>query len=283
MTDYRKQKHHSGILQQRLRRQVSRAIADYAMIEEGDRVMACLSGGKDSHAMLDILLALQARAPIHFEVFAVVLDQGHPGFDANILARHCAQIGVALRIVQQDTYSIVKRVIPAGATMCGLCSRLRRGVLYRIAGEEHADKIALGHHADDIVETFFMNMFFGGKLKAMPPKLFSDDQQQVVIRPLAYCREKDLAQYAARRNFPIIPCNLCGATGGGARVQMKKMLGEWEAKHPGRIQNIFRSLQNVVPSHLLDGHLFNGGDDGILKPPPNPLTAPSGEIIHVIS
>ena len=283
MTDYRKQKHHSGILQQRLIRQVSRAIADYAMIEEGDRVMACLSGGKDSHAMLDILLALQARAPIHFEVFAVVLDQGHPGFDANILAQHCAQIGVALRIVQQDTYSIVKRVIPAGATMCGLCSRLRRGVLYRIAGEEQADKIALGHHADDIVETFFMNMFFGGKLKAMPPKLFSDDQQRVVIRPLAYCREKDLAQYAARRNFPIIPCNLCGATGGGARVQMKKMLGEWEAKHPGRIQNIFRSLQNVVPSHLLDGHLFNGGDDGILKPPPNPLTAPPGEIIHVIS
>ena len=253
--DARKTAYRAGILQQRLRRQTARAIADYAMIQDGDRIMACMSGGKDSHAMLEILLALRARAPVHFDIFAVVLDQGHPGFDAAALRDYFDGRQIAHRIVFQDTYKIVKRTIPEGKTMCGLCSRLRRGVLYRIAEEEGADKIALGHHADDMMETFFMNMFFGGALKTMPPKLQSGGGQ-VVIRPLAYCRERDIAEYAAGREFPIIPCNLCGGAD-GARVRMKKMLAEWERAHPGRVQNIFRAMGNIAPSHMLDRKLFD--------------------------
>lgn len=253
--DARKAAYRTGILQQRLRRQTARAAADYAMLQDGDRVMACISGGKDSHTMLDILLALRVRAPIRFEVFAVLLDQGHPGFDAAPLRRYLDSRQIAHRIVFQDTYKTVKRTIPEGKTMCGLCSRLRRGVLYRIAEEENADKIALGHHADDIMETFFMNMFFGGSLKAMPPKLISD-RGLVVIRPLAYCRERDIAEYAAAREFSIIPCNLCGGAE-GARAKMKNMLAEWERAHPGRVQNIFRALGNIAPSHMLDRNLFN--------------------------
>jgi tRNA 2-thiocytidine biosynthesis protein TtcA len=219
---------------------------------------------------------------VNFDIVAVVVDQGHPGFDSSLLERYFEKIKVPFRIVFQDTYTVVKRVIPDGATTCGLCSRLRRGILYRVAGEEGATKIALGHHADDIMETFFMNLFFGGVLKAMPPRLSSDKDRHVVIRPLAYCRERDIADYAARREFPIIPCNLCGATGGGARASTKKMLNKWESQHPGRVQNIFRALQNVTPSHLLDGRLFDfigAGNEADAVPLP-PL---QGEIIHVFS
>ena len=252
-----KQRHEAGILQQRLRRQVGQAIQAYNMIEEGDRVMVCLSGGKDSHGLLDILHRLQQSAPIRFEIFAVLMDQGHPGFSATEVENYLQTVGIPYRIEYQDTYSIVKRVIPEGKTTCGLCSRLRRGVLYRIAAEEGADKIALGHHADDIIETLLLNLFYGGSLKAMPPRLVSDDGQHIVIRPLAYCRERDLAQYAKNLNFPIIPCNLCGSTGGGARQQTKQLLSDWENQYPGRVNSIFSALSNVVPSHLLDAELFN--------------------------
>ena len=239
-------------LRKRLRRLVGQAIADFSMIEAGDRVMVCLSGGKDSYGLLDVLLSLKARAPLPFELIAVNLDQKQPGFPADVLPRYLASRGVPFRIEQQDTYSVVKRVIPDGRTMCSLCSRLRRGVLYRVAGEIGATKIALGHHRDDIVATFFLNLFFGGKLKTMPPKLVSDDGKHVVIRPLAYVRERDLARYAEAMAFPIIPCNLCGAQENLQRKQVTAMLREWERQHPGRVETIFNALGNVVPTHLLD-------------------------------
>ncbi len=239
-------------LRKRLRRQVGQAIADFAMIEAGDRVMVCVSGGKDSYGLLDILLSLQARAPVPFEIVAVNLDQKQPDFPADILPAYLAGRGVSYRIEEQDTYSVVKRVIPEGGTMCSLCSRLRRGVLYRVAGELGATKIALGHHRDDILATFFLNLFFGGKLKTMPPKLVSDDGKHIVIRPLAYVRERDLARYAAAQAFPIIPCNLCGSQENLQRRQVGEMLREWERKYPGRIESIFNAMGNVVGTHLLD-------------------------------
>ena len=239
-------------LRKRLRRQVGQAIADFAMIEAGDRVMVCVSGGKDSYGLLDILLSLQARAPVPFEIVAVNLDQKQPDFPADILPAYLAGRGVSYRIEEQDTYSVVKRVIPEGGTMCSLCSRLRRGVLYRVAGELGATKIALGHHRDDILATFFLNLFFGGKLKTMPPKLVSDDGKHIVIRPLAYVRERDLARYAAAQAFPIIPCNLCGSQENLQRRQVGEMLREWEKKYPGRIESIFNAMGNVVGTHLLD-------------------------------
>ena len=247
-------------LEKRLCREVGRAIVDYNMIEEGDKVMVCVSGGKDSYAMLDILLKLKARAPIHFDIVAVNLDQKQPGFPEEVLPRYLSELGVAFHIENQDTYSIVKRVIPEGKTTCGLCSRLRRGILYRVADELGATKVALGHHRDDMLQTFFLNMFFAGKLKSMPPKLVSDDGKHIVIRPLAYVAEKDLVRWAQHREFPIIPCTLCGSQENLQRKQVGEMLREWDRKHPGRVENMFTALQNVVPSHLLDGtrHDFKG-------------------------
>ena len=244
-------------LEKRLCRQVGEAIVDYNMIEEGDKVMVCMSGGKDSYAMLDILLKMQARAPISFELIAVNLDQKQPGFPADVLPKYLTQLGVKFRIETQDTYSIVKEKVPEGKTMCSLCSRLRRGILYRVAGELGCNKIALGHHRDDILQTFFLNMFFGGKLKSMPPKLVSDGGDHMVIRPLAYVAEKDLVRWAAYRQFPIIPCTLCGSQDGLQRQVVGEMLREWEKKFPGRIENMFAALQNVVPSHLLDHSKFD--------------------------
>src|SRR5579864_7984276 len=255
--DPRKAEFEAGKLRKRLRRLVGQAIADYAMIDAGDRVMACLSGGKDSYAMIDVLLSLQKRSPRPFEIVAVNLDQKQPGFPADVLPGYLERRGVAFRIAEQDTYSVVKRLIPDGATMCSLCSRLRRGVLYRVACEIGATKIALGHHRDDILATFFLNLFFGGKLKSMPPKLVSDDGQRVVIRPLAYVRERDLARYSDLMQFPIIPCNLCGSQEHLQRRQVAAMLREWERRHPGRIESIFRALSNVVPTHLLDRRLHD--------------------------
>jgi len=252
-----KARHEFGKLQQRLRRNVGKAIADFNMIEEGDRVMVCLSGGKDSFAMLDILLSLQKKAPIDFEILAVNLDQKQPDFPEHVLPAYLTSLGVPFHILEQDTYSVVKRVVPEGKTLCGLCSRLRRGSLYTFAKARSMTKIALGHHRDDIVETLFLNMFFGSKLKSMPPKLQSDDGDNIVIRPLAYCRETDLTAYADARQFPIIPCNLCGSQEHLQRKQIKQMLGDWEKKHPGRVENVFRSLQNVVPSHLADPVLYD--------------------------
>ncbi len=243
-------------LEKRLCREVGRAIVDYNMIEEGDRIMVCLSGGKDSYGMLDILLKLQARAPVNFELIAVNLDQKQPGFPADVLPNYLDLLGVKYHIENQDTYSIVKKVIPEGKTMCSLCSRLRRGILYRVANELGATKIALGHHRDDILQTLMLNMFFGGKLKGMPPKLVSDNGEHVVIRPLAYVAEKDLIAWAEHRQFPIIPCSLCGSQENLQRVQVGNMLREWEKKFPGRLDNMFSALQNVVPSHLMDTGLF---------------------------
>ena len=248
----KKQQYNANKLQKRLRRQVGEVIADFNMIEAGDRVMVCLSGGKDSYALLDILLNLQAHAPVDFELIAVNLDQKQPGFPEQVLPEYLAQIGVPFRIVEQDTYSVVKRVIDEGKTTCGLCSRLRRGVLYRVAGELGATKIALGHHRDDILETLFLNLFYGGTLKAMPPKLVSDDGQHIVIRPLAYCKEKDLTAYAEVKAFPIIPCNLCGAQENLQRQAVKEMMQQWDKKFPGRLETMFTALQNVKPSHLAD-------------------------------
>ncbi len=244
-------------LEKRLCRLVGQAVIDFNMIEEGDKVMVCVSGGKDSYAMLDILLKLQARAPIHFDLIAVNLDQKQPGFPDHVLPRYLTELGVQFHIENQDTYSIVKRVIPEGKTMCSLCSRLRRGILYRVADELGATKIALGHHRDDMLQTFFLNLFFGGKLKGMPPKLVSDDGRHIVIRPIALVAEKDLVRWAAQRQFPIIPCTLCGSQTNLQRKQIGQMLRDWEKNHPGRIESMFSALQNVVPSHLMDGTRYD--------------------------
>ena len=244
-------------LVKRLRRQTGEAIADYDMIVEGDKIMVCLSGGKDSYTMLDLLLSLRSHAPIHFDIVAVNLDQKHPGFPEEILPNYLKSLGVAYHIVEQDTYSIVKRVIPEGKTMCGLCSRMRRGILYRTAKDLGATKIALGHHREDILETFFLNMFHGGRLKAMPPKLMSDNGEHIVIRPLAYCKEKDIAAYAEIKNFPIIPCDLCGSQDNLQRQVTKRMLQDWEKKHPGRLDTMFSALKKISPSHLLDSSLYD--------------------------
>jgi tRNA 2-thiocytidine biosynthesis protein TtcA len=255
--DPRKGAYEAAKLAKRLRRQVGQAIADFAMIEEGDKVMVCLSGGKDSHALLDVLLGLKEKSPVKFDLVAVNLDQKQPGFPARVLPEYLESRGVPFRIVEQDTYSIVKRVIPEGGTMCSLCSRLRRGVLYRVAGELGATKIALGHHRDDILATFFLNLFHQGKLKAMPAKLRSDDGRHIVIRPLAYVAEEDLSAYAAEKRFPIIPCSLCGSQENLQRRQIGEMLKDWARKEPGRIQSITRALTDIVPSHLLDHRLFD--------------------------
>ena len=252
-----KQRIDANKLEKRLCRLAGQAIADFNMIEAGDRVMVCLSGGKDSYGLLDVLLKLRQRAPIDFDIVAVNLDQKHPGYPAQVLPDYLKSLGIEFRIAEQDTYSVVKRLVPEGKTMCSVCSRLRRGVLYRLAGELGATRIALGHHRDDILETFFLNLFFGGKLKAMPPKLGSDDGRHVVIRPLAYVKEKDLARYAEVRAFPIIPCDLCGSQDQLQRKQVKQLLRAWEKEFPGRVETVFNSLQRVVPSHLLDRKLFD--------------------------
>ena len=244
-------------LEKRLCRQVGQAIIDFNMIEEGDRVMVCVSGGKDSYGLLDILLKLQKRAPIHFEIIAVNLDQKQPGFPAHILPEYLAKLGIEFHIETQDTYSIVKKVVAEGKTMCSLCSRLRRGILYRVADELRITKIALGHHRDDMLATFFLNMFFGGKLKGMPPKLVSDDGGHIVIRPLANVAEKDLVRWAAHREFPIIPCSLCGSQENLQRQRIGQMLRDWEKQYPGRTETLFTSLQNVVPSHLMDVNRYD--------------------------
>jgi tRNA 2-thiocytidine biosynthesis protein TtcA len=246
-----------GKLEKRLLRLTGQAIADYNMIEDGDRVMVCLSGGKDSYGLLDVLRTLRARAPIRFDLVAVNLDQKQPGFPGHVLPEYLRALDVPFRIEEQDTYSIVTRVIPAGKTLCSLCSRLRRGILYRVAGELGATKIALGHHRDDILGTVFLNLFYGGKLKGMPPKLVSDDGRHVVIRPLAYVKEADLAAYAQQRGFPIIPCNLCGSQDNLKRKEVKRMLLEWERREPGRVENVFNALARIVPSHLMDPKLFD--------------------------
>ncbi|QWD66180.1 tRNA 2-thiocytidine(32) synthetase TtcA [Polynucleobacter sp. MWH-Aus1W21] len=257
MGDIRKVVFEENKLEKKLCRLVGQAIGDFGMIEDGDKVMVCVSGGKDSYAMLDILMKLRERAPINFDIIAVNLDQKQPNFPAEILPNYLKGLGVQYHIEEQDTYSIVKRVIPEGKTTCGLCSRLRRGILYRVADELGATKIALGHHRDDILETLMLNMFYAGKLKGMPPKLRSDDGKHIVIRPLAYVPEKLLERYAADMNFPIIPCDLCGSQPNLQRQVMKEMLRDWEKKHPGRVENLFRSMHHIVPSHLMDGEAFD--------------------------
>lgn len=252
-----KQQYESNKLAKRLRHYVGDAIADYNMIENGDKIMVCLSGGKDSYAMLDVLLSLQRNAPVQFSLVAVNLDQKQPGFPEHVLPDYLSALGVDYKIVAEDTYSIVQRLIPEGKTTCSLCSRLRRGILYRVADELGANKIALGHHRDDILETLFLNMFYGGKLKAMPPKLVSDDGKHMVIRPLAYCREKDLERYAVQKSFPIIPCNLCGSQPNLQRQVVKEMLQDWDKRFPGRIESMFTALKNIKPSHLADTQLFD--------------------------
>jgi tRNA 2-thiocytidine biosynthesis protein TtcA len=257
MGDMRKVVFEENKLEKKLCRLVGQAIGDFGMIEEGDKVMVCVSGGKDSYAMLDILMKLRERAPINFAIVAVNLDQKQPNFPAEILPNYLESLGIQFHIEEQDTYSIVKRVIPEGKTTCGLCSRLRRGILYRVADELGATKIALGHHRDDILETLMLNMFYAGKLKGMPPKLRSDDGKHIVIRPLAYVPEKLLERYAGDMNFPIIPCDLCGSQPNLQRQVMKEMLRDWEKKHPGRVENLFRSMHHIVPSHLMDGEAFD--------------------------
>jgi tRNA 2-thiocytidine biosynthesis protein TtcA len=262
--------HENNKLHKRLCRLVGQAIGDFNMIEDGDKVMVCLSGGKDSYALLDILMTLRERAPIHFDIVAVNLDQKQPNFPAEILPAYLDKLGIEYHIENQDTYSIVKRLIPEGKTTCSLCSRLRRGILYRVADELGCNKIALGHHRDDILETFFLNMFFGGKLKGMPAKLVSDDGKHMVIRPMAYVKEADTERYAEVKQFPIIPCDLCGSQENLQRKQIKAMLRDWEKKHPGRVENVFSSLSTVVPSHLMDRDMFGFTGlktDGV----PNPL------------
>ena len=257
MKDPRKIAYEENKLDKKLCRLTGQAIVDFNMIEDGDKVMVCVSGGKDSYAMLDILMKLRERAPINFEIVAVNLDQKQPNFPAEILPNYLKNLGIQFHIKEQDTYSIVKRVVPEGKTTCGLCSRLRRGILYRVADELGATKIALGHPRDDILETLMLNMFYAGKLKGMPPKLRSDDGKHIVIRPLAYVPEKLLERYAGDMNFPIIPCDLCGSQENLQRKQIKSMLREWEKKYPGRLDNMFNALQNTVPSHLLDPKLFD--------------------------
>ena len=252
-----KQKYNLNKLQKRLRRNVGKAIADFGMIEHNDKVMVCLSGGKDSYTMLDILMFLKKIAPIHFDIVAVNLDQKQPGFPEHVLPQYLDSLGVEYKIVEEDTYSIVKDKIPEGKTTCSLCSRLRRGILYRTAKELGATKIALGHHRDDMLETFFLNMFHGGKLKSMPPKLVSDNGEHIVIRPLAYCNEKDIIKYSEAAEFPIIPCNLCGSQDGLQRQVIKEMLQDWDKRFPGRIETMFQAMQNIVPSHLADKTLFD--------------------------
>ncbi|HYP33525.1 MAG TPA: tRNA 2-thiocytidine(32) synthetase TtcA [Burkholderiaceae bacterium] len=252
----RKAAHETNKLSKRLHRQVGQAIADFNMIEEGDKVMVCLSGGKDSYAMLDILLSLRERAPVGFDIVAVNLDQKQPGFPADVLPAYLEKLGVEYRIVEQDTYSIVKRLVPEGQTMCSVCSRLRRGILYGVATEIGATRIALGHHRDDMVQTLFLNMFFGGRMKGMPAKLVSDDGKHVVIRPLAYVAERDLERWAVHRGFPIIPCNLCGSQQNLQRVKIAEMLRGWEREDPGRVDRIFDAMSRITPSHLMDRNLF---------------------------
>jgi len=264
-----KQAYENNKLHKRLCRLVGQAIGDFNMIEDGDKVMVCLSGGKDSYALLDILMTLRERAPIHFDIVAVNLDQKQPNFPADVLPAYLEKLGIPFHIENQDTYSIVKRLIPEGKTTCSLCSRLRRGILYRVADELGCTKIALGHHRDDILETFFLNMFFGAKIKGMPAKLVSDDGKHVVIRPLAYVKEADTERYAEVKEFPIIPCDLCGSQENLQRKQIKAMLRDWEKKHPGRVENIFSSLSTVVPSHLMDRDMFGFVDlkaDGVANP-----------------
>ena len=256
VADERRLAHETNKLSKRLHRQVGQAIGDFNMIEAGDKVMVCVSGGKDSYSLLDILLSMRERAPVAFDIIAVNLDQKQPGFPEDVLPAYLKSRGVPFHIEAQDTYSVVKRLIPEGKTMCSLCSRLRRGILYRVAGELGATKIALGHHRDDMVVTLLMNMFFGSRLKGMPPKLVSDDGRHVVIRPLAYVAEADLERWAAHRQFPIIPCTLCGSQDNLQRVQVKKMIHEWERQYPGRIDNMFTAMGNVVPSHLTDRKLY---------------------------
>lgn len=283
-------------LNKRLRHAVGDAINDFNMIEDGDKIMVCLSGGKDSYALLDILRQLQASAPVEFEIVAVNLDQKQPGFPEHVLPEYLQSIGVPYRIIEEDTYSVVKRVIEEGKTTCSLCSRLRRGVLYRVAKEIGATKIALGHHRDDILETLFLNMFYGGKLKAMPPKLISDNGEHIVIRPLAYVKEKDLIRYAEMKQFPIIPCNLCGSQPNLQRQVIKEMLNEWDKKFPGRIESMFSAIQNIIPSHLADIELFDfaglqkgqnlkhGGDIAFDKenlPQTNNISSANSTEIHI--
>lgn len=271
------QRYNFNKLKKRLRRHTGQAIGDFNMIEDGDRIMVCLSGGKDSYTLLDILMSLQKIAPVSFSLIAVNLDQKQPGFPDHILPEYLEQLGVEYKIVEEDTYSIVQDKIPEGKTTCSLCSRLRRGIIYRTAKELGVTKIALGHHRDDIIETMMLNMFYGGKLKGMPPKLVSDNGEHVVIRPLAYCREKDIIKYADQQKFPVIPCNLCGSQPNLQRQNIKQMLNGWDKQFPGRIESMFRAMQNVVPSHLADNELFdfksidrdsgviNGGDIGFDK------------------
>ena len=276
-----KQRREAAKLEKRLCRLVGQAIVDYKMIGDGDRVMVCLSGGKDSYGMLDILLKLKSRAKVNFELVAVNLDQRHPGFPEQVLPEYLRGLGVPFRIEVQDTYSIVKRVLPEGKTMCSLCSRLRRGVLYRVARELGATRIALGHHRDDILETFFLNLFYGGKMKGMSPKLQSDNGEHIVIRPLAYVAEADLEEWARLSRFPIIPCDLCGSQETLQRKQVKRLLQEWEREHPGRTESMFRALSDVVCSHLMDRKLFNFTDlvAGAAVAPAS-AGKPAGEVVH---
>lgn len=253
----RKERLEFNKLQKRLRRLVGSAIADYNMIEEGDKIMVCLSGGKDSYAMLDVLLSMQKTAPIHFDIVAVNMDQKQPGFPEHILPEYLTALGVPFHIIEKDTYSVVKELVPEGKTTCGLCSRLRRGTLYGFADEIGATKIALGHHRDDIIETMFLNLFYGGKIKAMPPKLLSDDKRNIVIRPMAYCSEEDLVDFAEQKGFPIIPCNLCGSQENLQRQVVKQMLHTWEAQYPGRTETIFSAIKNIIPSQMADVNLFD--------------------------
>jgi len=253
----RKETYEFNKLQKRLRRNVGSAIEDFNMIEDGDKVMVCLSGGADSYTLLDILLNLQQGAPVKFELVALNLDQKQPDYPEHVLPEYLTNLGVPFHVLQQDTYSVVKEVVPEGKTMCGLCSRLRRGALYSFAKKNGFTRIALGHHRDDIIETLFLNLFYGGKLKGMPPKLLSDDGENVVIRPLAYCKEEDIKEYAEYKGFPIIPCNLCGSQDNLQRQAIKGMLREWDRKFPGRMETIFASMQNIIPSHLADTDLFD--------------------------
>ena len=255
--DPRKAKYNSNKLIKRLRRLVGQAVMDFGMIDEGDRIMVCLSGGKDSYVMLDMLMSLQRSAPVRFDLIAVNLDQKHPGFPEQVLPDYLDSLGIEWHVIEKNTYGVVQRLIPEGKTACGLCSRLRRGTLYEFARKYRLNKIALGHHLDDVVETFFLNLFHGGTMKAMPPKLLNDEGDLVVMRPLVYCREKDLQRLAEVRDYPIIPCNLCGSQPNLERQNIKVMLAEWERQHPGRTMSIFRALTQVTPSHLCDPELFD--------------------------